>query len=73
MNLYGKDDAARRIGSGLSTAEAGLRLRYEFTRRFAPYVGVAWDHAFGDTAKLRRADGEAVNDTRLVVGVRIWF
>lgn len=73
VDLHGKNDPARGIGSGLSTAEAGLRLRYEFTRRFAPYVGVVHERAFGKTADLRRDEGEDVADTRFVVGVRVWF
>src|SRR3546814_1946113 len=31
---YGKDDPERGVGSGLSTVEAGLRLRYEIRREF---------------------------------------
>ena len=73
LSLFGKDDPARGVGSGLATAEAGLRLRYEISRRFAPYVGVVHEHALGDTADLRRAAGEATHDTRAVAGVRIWF
>src|SRR5690606_15252880 len=38
--LFGKDDQARGVGSGLSSMEAGLRLRYEVNRHFAPYIGV---------------------------------
>jgi copper resistance protein B len=72
-NLYGRDDPQRGLGAGLSTLESGLRLRYEFTRRFAPYVGVVREHAFGGTADLRRADGRPVADTRFVVGLRTWF
>jgi copper resistance protein B len=72
-DLYGKDDARRGIGSGLSTVEAGLRLRYEFTRKFAPYVGVVWERAYGSTADFRREQGEEIDDTRFVVGLRIWF
>jgi copper resistance protein B len=72
-NLYGRDDPSRGLGSGLSTLESGLRLRYEFTRRFAPYVGVVREHAFGGTADLRRTDGYPVADTRFVVGLRTWF
>lgn len=71
--LHGKDDARRGIGSGLSTVEAGLRLRYEFTRQFAPYVGIVHERAYGNTADFRRADGEDIDDTRLVAGLRIWF
>jgi copper resistance protein B len=70
---WGRDDPRRGLGSGLGTTEAGLRLRYEFTRRFAPYIGVAWERAHGDTADLRRAGGHDVEDTRWVVGVRTWF
>ena len=73
VNLYGKDDPRRGVGSGLSTVEAGLRLRYEFTRQFAPYIGVVRERAFGGTADLRRADGEDIDDTRFVAGLRIWF
>jgi copper resistance protein B len=70
---YGKDDARRGIGSGLGTVEAGLRLRYEITRRFAPYVGIVRERAFGATADLRRAQFDDADDTRVVAGVRIWF
>lgn len=73
VNFYGKSDERRSIGSGLSTAEAGLRLRYEITRQFAPYVGVVREWAFGDTADFRRDAGDGSNDTRIVAGVRVWF
>jgi copper resistance protein B len=70
---HGRDDPALGVGSGLGTLEAGLRLRYEIDRRFAPYVGVERQHAFGETADLRRAASSPVADTRLVAGVRLWF
>lgn len=73
VNLYGKNDRPRNIGSGLSDIEAGLRLRYEITRQFAPYIGVSWRRKFGSTAAFSRAAGENVRDTRFVAGVRIWF
>lgn len=73
FDLYGKDDPAKFLGSGLATAEAGLRLRYEIRREFAPYLGVSWQRSYGDTADLRRGAGEAVEDTRLVAGLRAWF
>ena len=73
VNLFGQNDERRGIGSGLSTVEAGLRLRYEFTRKFAPYIGVVRERAFGGTADFRRAEGEDIDDTRFVAGLRIWF
>ena len=70
---WSKDDPAVGIGSGLSKVEAGFRLRYEFHRQFAPYVGVVWERAYGGTADFRRAESGDVDDTRIVAGVRIWF
>ena len=61
------------IGAGLSTAEAGIRLRYEIVPEFAPYVGVQYERAFGDTADFRRAAGENVGGWSLVAGIRAWF
>jgi len=67
------DDRAHGIGNGLSTVEAGLRLRYEISRRVAPYLGVVHERAFGATADYRRDAGESARDTRVVAGVRVWF
>lgn len=61
------------VGSGLSMAEAGLRLRYEFVPEFAPYVGVQYERAFGDTADFRRADGEDAGGWSVLFGIRSWF
>lgn len=72
-NAHGKDDPIAGIGAGLSTVEAGARLRYEITRQFAPYIGIEHDRAFGNTAELRRASGHGAGDTRFVAGVRAWF
>ncbi len=72
-NFYGKNDPQREIGSGLSDTTVGLRLRYEFSRQFAPYVGVEWANSYGKTADLLRAAGEPTRNTRFVAGVRFWF
>jgi copper resistance protein B len=72
-DLYGKDDPEAGTGSGLSVLEAGLRLRFEIRREFAPYLGLTWQRRYGGTADLARAAGEEVEDTRLVAGVRAWF
>jgi copper resistance protein B len=73
MNVYGKSDPQREVGSGLSDAQFGLRLRYEIRREFAPYVGVVWQHRFGDAARFARIDGHDPVDTELVAGIRFWF
>ena len=61
------------LGSGLSQAELGLRLRYEFVPEFAPYVGVQYERKFGDTADFSRARGEGGGGWSLLLGVRTWF
>ncbi|MCK5791466.1 MAG: copper resistance protein B [Ketobacter sp.] len=73
LNLYGKDDPENGLGSGLSDLALGVRLRYEFSRQFAPYIGVEWTGTFGDTADYRRAAGENDSDTQIVAGLRFWF
>lgn len=73
LNLYGKDDAENGLGSGLSDLAVGLRLRYEFSRQFAPYIGVEWTDTYGDTADYRRAVGQDTSGTQFVAGLRFWF
>lgn len=73
LNFYSKSDPSRGIGSGLSELDTGLRLRYEISRKFAPYLGVTYTGAFGETADLTRAEGGTVNDVRFVFGIRVWY
>ena len=61
------------VGEGVRGLTLGLRLRYHFTREFAPYIGVSWKDRFGDTADLIEADGEDTEATSVVAGVRWWF
>jgi len=73
LNFYSKRDPSRGIGSGLSDLDTGLRLRYEVSRKFAPYLGVAYDGKFGETAEFTRAEGGIVDDVRFIFGIRLWY
>jgi copper resistance protein B len=73
VNAYGKDDPRRGLGRGLADAELGLRLRYEFNRHVAPYLGVVRAQRYGRSADAARALGWRPGDTRWVAGLRIWF
>lgn len=73
FDLSAQDMPELGIGSGLTGAEFGLRLRYEFAREFAPYVGVVHERKFGRTADYARAAGADRASTNFVVGVRAWF
>lgn len=72
-NFYGKKDVELEKGTGLSDVSAGIRLRYEIRREFAPYVGIEWTSKYGDTANYARANGNAKSDTAVVAGLRFWF
>ncbi len=73
VNIAAQDVPELGIGSGLSDIELGLRLRYEFAREFAPYLGVNWERKLGDSARYARAHGDRASVTSFVMGVRFWF
>jgi copper resistance protein B len=73
LTLYGKRDLENGLGSGLSSSAIGLRVRYEYTRQFAPYIGVEWSNKFGSTADYARSNGQSSNDTAFVAGINFWF
>lgn len=53
------------IDAGVTRLSAGLRLRYELTRKLAPYLGIAWDKNYHDAAEDEF--------TSAVAGIRFWF
>ena len=69
----GSADEERGVGRGFNDIEVGLRLRYEFRRQFAPYVGITWSRKLGDTADLARRANEDVTERAVVAGLRVWF
>jgi copper resistance protein B len=73
VDVFGKSDPERGIGSGLSSLETGVRLRYEIRREVAPYVGVTWHRKFFGTADFARAAGEDAGAVRFTTGLRWWF
>lgn len=73
INAAASDDRETGIASGVNTTELGVRLRYEFGRKFAPYLGVSWQQSHAGSADLARAAGAPTSLTSLVAGVRFWF
>ena len=71
--IVGKSDPERGVGAGLSATNAGFRLRYEFRREVAPYVGISWNNKWGKTADFAEAAGEGSSGARFVTGLRLWF
>jgi copper resistance protein B len=73
MNVYSRSDPARGIAAGLSDIDAGLRLRYEITRKFAPYIGVSYQYRAADVAAPGHRNPETGSEARFAFGVRAWF
>jgi copper resistance protein B len=73
LNLSAQDVPSIGLGAGLSSVEAGLRLRYEFVPEFAPYIGVHYERSIGNTARFARAAGTDTGGPALVLGMRAWF
>ena len=78
LDLAAQDIPELGIGSGLSTGELGFRLRYQLypssgPASIAPYIGVKYERAFGDTARFSRAEGEDVGGLAFLLGIRTWF
>jgi copper resistance protein B len=73
IELSAQDVPELNIGAGVTSAEAGLRLRYEIVPEFAPYIGVQYERAFGRTADFREAEGDSAGTISFLAGVRIWF
>jgi copper resistance protein B len=73
VNFAAQSTRSIGVGAGLSDAELGLRLRYDIRREFAPYVGVQYERAFGDTRRFRHDAGERAGGWSLLTGIRAWF
>lgn len=73
INLADRDIPELGIGAGIDRIEAGLRLRYEIRREFAPYIGITQEWKVGTSADYARAAGEDASVTSFVAGIRFWF
>lgn len=70
---WARRDLSRGIEAGFQGLETGLRLRYEIRREFAPYLGIQWEQALGNTANRQKNSGEGSTETSLIAGLRFWF
>lgn len=73
LNLSVQDIDDLDIGAGLTGLEAGLRLRYEFRREIAPYIGIAYERDLFKTADIARREGHDVDSLAFVAGLRLFF
>lgn len=65
LNVAASDINNRGVKAGVNEFEAGLRLRYEIKREFAPYLGMDYVE---EQSLL-----EHQHSLRFAVGVRLWY
>ncbi|KCZ55906.1 hypothetical protein HY29_09885 [Hyphomonas beringensis] len=73
LAMSAQDIPELETGAGFTNVQAGLRLRYEIRREFAPYVGWEYHSALGQTADYIEASGDETGQAYWVVGIRTWF
>ncbi|RAI55243.1 copper resistance protein B [Roseicella frigidaeris] len=61
------------IAPGIYRTEVGVRLRYEITREFAPYIGYSHESFNGGSAGLNRRLGQQPSQSTVVAGIRLFF
>lgn len=67
LNAALQDVPKYSLPRGLNDYEMGIRVRYEFRREFAPYVG--WSRSRRYSTQAARTRGA---ESRFVAGVRLW-
>ena len=67
-NFHSENDIRTGTGSGLSELEIGLRLAFEVTAGFSPYIGIAWAKPYGKTAEFARTEGGHEGNAQLLLG-----
>lgn len=73
LNAYGQNDPEAKTGAGLSSVTGGLRLGYEISRKFVPYIGISWEEEFGKTADFADDHAETEDSVQGVIGIHAWF
>jgi FtsP/CotA-like multicopper oxidase with cupredoxin domain len=59
------------LDSGVTSADVGVQLRYEITRKIAPFIDLSHERLFGGTASIARVNGEDVKSTSVRLGLRL--
>lgn len=73
INLSAQDVPERDVGVGLVDGKIGLQTRYEFTRKFSPYVDVHYGRKFGETSSIAKSNGEDNDELVGAIGLRLMF
>lgn len=73
LNFAAQDVKDYALGAGITSGEYGILTRYEFHRKFAPYVDIRYENKFGETASIAKSHGENRDDFIASIGLRFMF
>ncbi len=73
FNFSAQDVPEQEIGAGITDGKIGLQTRYEFTRKFAPYIDVHYGRKFGETSSIAKNHGEEPDELVGAIGLRLMF
>ena len=73
LNLSMQDVQDLEIGSGLTVEEFGLQTRYEYTRKFSPYIDIKYERKYGETSIIAQKNNKKNEDFMVGFGIRLMF
>lgn len=72
VDFYTQDDPRQDVGAGVG-GEVGLQTRYEFTRKFAPYIDLRYEDSFGGSGRAAEKAGEDRSSFVASIGLRLMY
>lgn len=73
LSVAAQDIPERQLGSGITSTDIDLRLRYEIRRDFASYMGIGYHVLVGETEDIAEAAGEETEKWLFLAGLRFAF
>ncbi len=73
VNLSAQNVQKQDIGAGVTDAQIGLQTRYEFIRKFAPYIDIHYGRKIGKTSSLTKKHGKDNDELVGTIGLRLMF
>ena len=73
IDFYFQDVPEQYIGKSFSSGSIGMQFKYEFTRKFGPYMQIEYERLFEKTKQFSVAEGERGEFVTFSIGLFIAF
>lgn len=73
LEVSGQAVPDENLGDGVTKTISSVRLRYEYTPEFSPYIGVETQSHVGSTKNLLQSAGKKTSKTFFVFGIKLWL